>query len=352
MKPVYKLGLVILGVVLLSVIFFKYILVYLLPFVIAFIITSLIEPIIKLLQTKFKLSRGIAVAICLGIILIIIILVTTIFFSRLFIELNRLANNIPEFKVLGEKMDWVVEQNQNLSKILTELKLPPTVKDVITHNLQELYQQLREVIRIGVTSFLNLLKGLPRLITVLLISLISTFFISRDRELINEAFLKVIPNAWQQKTRKLEAEIMDAAVGFIRAELILISITTILSISGLLILGSDYAITLGLLAGILDLIPVIGPSLVFGPLVIYSLIIGQSSFGIALLVLYTLIAIVRQLTEAKIIGKNIGLHPLATLISMYVGVQLLGISGFFIGPAVLIVVKAIARAGFISILIE
>jgi sporulation integral membrane protein YtvI len=352
MKPTYKVILGILGALLLSIIFFKYVLGYLLPFIIALIVASLIEPIINLLQKRFNFNRGFAVAICLGIILIIIILIITIFFSRLFIELDKLATNIPEFKVIKEKIDWLFQQNQNLSKVLTELEVPSTVRNVITQNLQNLYQKLRNMINISVTSFLNILKSLPKLITVLLISLISTFFISRDKELINNTILEVIPQKWQGKFKRLEAEITDAAIGFLRAELILISITTTLAITGLIILGSDYAITLGLLAGVLDLIPVIGPSLVFTPLAIYHIIIGEPNFGVALLIMYALVAVVRQLAEAKIIGENIGVHPLATLIAMYLGVQLLGISGFFIGPAILIILKAIIRVGFISILIE
>jgi len=351
-KPIYKVSLGIIFAVLLSVLFFKYVLIYLLPFVIGFIIASLIEPIIKLLEDKTNLSRGFAVTICLGVILIIIILIITLFLSRLFIELDKLANNFPDFKTLGNQVEWIVKQNQNLSRILNELKLPKAAKEAITTNLQNIYQQLRNMIKLGITSFLNLIKSLPKLITILFISLISTFFISRDKDLISDTILDVAPKPWGKKIKRLENEIMDAAIGFIRAELILISITTSLSIGGLLILGSNYAIILGLLAGVLDLVPVIGPSLVFIPWALYAIFIGNSNFGIALLILYSLIVVIRQLTEAKIIGENIGLHPLATLISIYLGVQLLGISGFFIGPAVLIVLKAVIRVGFISILIE
>lgn len=352
MKPIYKVGLGILGVVLLSFIFFKYLVVYFLPFIIAFLIASLIDPIIEQLQIKLGLGRGVAVAICLGIILIIIILIVTIFFSRLFVELTKLANNIPEFKTLGARAQWVVKQNRNLSKLLLELELPETVQEVITQNLEHLYQQLRSMMQRGITAFLNLLKRLPKFITILLVSLISTFFISRDKELINHTILGVFPQKWHKKINKLETEIMDAAIGFLRAELILISITTVLFITGLLFLGSDYAISLGLLVGGLDLIPVIGPSLVIVPWAIYCMIIGNVSLGVSLLAILTIIAIIRQLAEAKVIGENIGIHPLATLISMYLGVQMLGVGGFFIGPAILIFLRAIIRAGFVSILIE
>ncbi|MGM0470691.1 MAG: sporulation integral membrane protein YtvI [Bacillota bacterium] len=348
MKPTYKLGLGILGVILFSMFFFNYLLIYFLPFIIAFVIASLIEPIVQFLCNRLGLARGIAVTICLGIILIIIILLVTIFLSRLFIELNKLANNIPEFSTIGDQAQWVVRQNRNLGRLLQELELPTTVKEVITQNLEKLYQQLRNMIQTGVVTFLNLIKSLPKFLTILLVSLISSFFISRDKELINQSILKVTPQKWHTKVKKLEIEIMNAVIGFLRAQLTLISITTLLTITGLLILDSNYAISMGLLAGLLDLIPIIGPSLVIVPWATYAIIIGEINFGISLLVVLCLVAVVRQLAEAKIIGENIGIHPLATLIAMYLGVQLLGVMGFFIGPAILILLRAVFRAGFIS----
>lgn len=279
-------------------------------------------------------------------------LLLTISFSRLFIELNDLLNNLPDYKSFSEKINWISERNDQLSKFINELKIPESVRETINSNFQGFYDKIKEVIQNASTSLLNIVKKLPRLVTTLLISLIATFFISRDKELIMATILKPFPVKWQRKIEQVEEDIMKAGVGFIRAQILLITITTIISITGLSILGSSYSIVVGLSAGILDLIPVIGPSLIFIPWAIYNLIIGNMKFSIGLIILYVLMGAIRQILEAKIVGQSIGIHPLAILFAMYLGVQFFGVSGFFIGPASVVVLKAIFQAGFISIIVN
>ncbi|MCK8823515.1 sporulation integral membrane protein YtvI [Fuchsiella alkaliacetigena] len=352
MKTHYKIALGVLVSLLLSILFFKYVAIYLLPFILALILASLIEPGINFFEERLNIGRGWAVAICLLIILILAILTIIIFMSRLFVELDKLAHSIPDFRTLNENINWLIEQNEKLGNFLADLELPEAVSEIINENLQALYRQARGMVQAAISYFFNTVKSLPKLVITLVISLIATFFISRDRKMINEYILSAVPVAWRDKVRTLEQEIMTAAVGFLRAQLTLISITTTISVIGLLIIGSNYTIVLAIVIGLLDLIPVIGPSLIYLPWAIYSFIIGEVAFGISLLILYIIIALTRQLTEAKIIGKNIGIHPLATLMSMYLGVQFLGVTGFFIGPAILIILKSIIQVGFISILIE
>jgi len=73
------------------------------------------------------------------------------------------------------------------------------------------------------------------------------------------------------------------------------------------------------------------------------LITGDVKFGIGLLILYGIIVVVRQILEPKLVGENIGLHPLTTLVSLYIGYRLLGFWGFIIGPAVVIIYKAFVK---------
>ncbi|GAB6137621.1 sporulation integral membrane protein YtvI [Halanaerobaculum tunisiense] len=352
MKQTYKLVLGILGLVLASIVFLKYAVAYLLPFIIAIILASFIEPVVDFLQQEARFSRGIAVAIILAIIIIIIGLLLAISISRLFIELDNLVNNLPDYQSIGNRVNWLVEQNKEFSRLIEEWEVSASIKESINNNLQAIYDRIKNVIQSGITSLLNTVKQLPKLITILLISLIATFFISRDKELITETCLAPFPESWQKKLIQVQVEIINAAVGFIRAQLILISITTVLSIIGLVILQSNYALVAGLSIGILDLIPIIGPGMIYFPWLGYNLIIGHTKFSLGLLLLYGIVTIIRQVAEAKIVGESIGIHPLATLVSIYLGIQLFGTTGFFIGPALLIVLKAIFSTGFISLIIS
>ena len=349
MKEVYKIGLSLIGLIIASVFILKYALAYLLPFVIGILISSLIEPLVNLLQEKANFSRGISIAIVLIIIIVIVSLFLTFTISRLFIELDKLVHDFPSYQTIGNNFSaWFNQRQQEFSSLTKQWEMPQAVQETINNNFQQIYEQFKNWIQSLVAMLLRVIKKLPKLITILLISLIATFFISRDKELILMTCLAPLPQEWEKRIIKLQEEILSAAVGFIRAQMILISITTLIAITGLMILDNNYALVAGLTAGVLDLIPVIGPGMLFTPWIIYNFIAGNSATALSLLLLYIIITTVRQLSEAKIVGESIGVHPLATLAAMYLGVQLFGLSGVFIGPAVVVVLRAVFRADIVS----
>ena len=349
MEKVYKIGLSLIGLIIVSILILKYALAYLLPFVIGILISSLVEPLVKLLEEKANFSRGISIAVVLLIMIVIISLFLTFTVSRLFIELDKLVHEFPSYQTIGENFsNWFYQRQREFSSLAKNWEIPQPVQETINNNFQQLYEQFKSWIQQLVKILLNAIRRLPKLITILLISLIATFFISRDKDMLLKSCLGPVPKDWEEKIKRLQTEIINAAVGFMRAQLILISLTTIIAIIGLLILGSNYALVAGLTAGILDLIPVIGPGMLFAPWIIYNFIAGNSSFALSLILLYIIITTVRQLSEAKIVGKNIGVHPLATLVAIYLGIQIFGLSGVFIGPAVVIVLRAVFRADILT----
>lgn len=89
----------------------------------------------------------------------------------------------------------------------------------------------------------------------------------------------------------------------------------------------------------------IGPGTIFVPWIIWEFATGSTRMGVSLLLVYATISIVRQVLEPKIVGDNIGLHPLVTLISLYVGLQLGGLVGMILGPVSVVIFMACYRAG-------
>jgi sporulation integral membrane protein YtvI len=155
----------------------------------------------------------------------------------------------------------------------------------------------------------------------------------------------MFPRRWHLSAQAVSQDLGAAVVGYIRALAILMSVTAFTTIIGLLIIGNRYAVTLGVLAGLLDAVPIVGTGILFGPWIIGLLILG--SFGVALkvIVMWVLTVVVRQFLEPKIMSQGIGLHPLPTLISMYVGLELLGVVGILVGPGVVITYEALRKVG-------
>jgi sporulation integral membrane protein YtvI len=142
--------------------------------------------------------------------------------------------------------------------------------------------------------------------------------------------------------------LLKALNGFFRAYSILITITAIITLISLKILGVKYAFTLGITVGIMDILPVFGPGAIMVPWIVWEFMTGNTGMGVSLTVVYGLISVVRQFLEPQIVGDSIGLHPLATLISLYVGLQLGGFAGMILGPVLLVIFIASYRVGLLD----
>ncbi|MDI3546590.1 MAG: hypothetical protein PWR10_242 [Halanaerobiales bacterium] len=337
------------GLFFLSIIAMKYFFIYFSPFIIAAVLASLINPVVEKVEEWFPLGRGLSVFIVLVLLIAILVSLIILGVSQVYLELNRLLRNLPDYSTFGNQFQWLLNQNNNLQKFINELDISPAVRDALNDNLQLLYNTLKNGLIMLINSVLNLLSKLPLILTILFLSFIATFFMSKDRDEINDFIMGLFPRKWKIKVFKVEKELVSSAIGFIRAEIILISITGIISGIGLAIIGNQYALIIGIASALLDLIPIIGPALIFIPWIIYNLVLGDISYGFSLLVVYTLMAAVRQGAEGKVMGSNLGFHPLATMIALYVGFRTMGPIGFIIGPAVLVISKAIVNADIISI---
>ncbi len=324
---------------------------YLTPFIIAVIFASLINPVVNMVENFHNIDRSLAAFVVLSFFISVVLLFLFLGMSQVYLELNKLLHNLPDYKTLGEQVNWILQDNNRLEELVNNLNISPIIKKTLNDNLQGLYNALKESIIYIVNYLVQVLKKLPLLLTILFLSCIATYFISRDIDNINNFIMGIFPDSYRPKIYRIEKELISSAIGFIRAELILVLITGIIAFVGLLFMGNEYALILGITAAFLDFIPIIGPGLLFIPWVIFNIISGNLLFAIKLLIIYTIAAALRQGIEGKIIGFHLGLHPLATMMSFYVGYRLMGTVGFIIGPATLVLGKAIYNSGILSDLI-
>jgi len=108
---------------------------------------------------------------------------------------------------------------------------------------------------------------------------------------------------------------------------------------GLSILRVDGALSVAVLIAFVDILPVFGTGTIVIPWGIIELLKGNTLFAIGLAILYVIITVVRNVLEPKLVGKQIGLHPLVMLICMYVGVKVFGFTDLFILPIIAVIMK-------------
>ncbi|MFW5976702.1 MAG: sporulation integral membrane protein YtvI [Bacillota bacterium] len=336
-------------VFILSVFFIRYSFIYLSPFIIASILACLIDPVINKLEKRIALPRGIIVLLVLILLIALIIIFIIVGVSQIYVELNKLIQNLPDYRALGRQFNWIIRQNNQLQELIDNLEISSSVENVLQNNLQMIYDSLRDGLIRLINELFSILSKLPMIFIILFLSFIATFFISKDKDKINDFIAKLFSPRWRSAYYKIRDELAHSAMGLLRAQLTLISISGFIAGIGFKILGNPYAFSLGILAAILDLIPIIGPALIFYPWILYNLLSGNISHALSLLIIHLILAATRSGAEGKVIGANIGLHPLSTMIALYVGYRTMGAIGFLVGPTILIIIKALFAADLIKL---
>lgn len=169
---------------------------------------------------------------------------------------------------------------------------------------------------------------------------ISTYFILVDYCDIVKYIKSYISDNKVTLIKKKAKEVKNIVV----IEFLLVIITTAETICGFVILEVDSSVFLGVLCGILDILPYVGTLLIFLPLVIYQIYIKKYIIAMGLIFLYILLQFNRQIMETKYMSMNLRIHPLLFLISIYIGSKVFGMIGLIVGPIYLLIAKEIVTS--------
>ncbi|MBR2371226.1 MAG: sporulation integral membrane protein YtvI [Clostridia bacterium] len=192
------------------------------------------------------------------------------------------------------------------------------------------------------TSFVGgIISGLPSLILFVTVTLISCYYFCFELDRVNAAIFKSLPRGIKKAVPDLRDRVSGVAMGYIKAYFTLYVITAASLTVGLMVLGVRYAFILAIIIATVDLLPVLGIGVIMIPWGVIALLRHDTFLGVGLLILFVLISITRQVLEPRILGKRLGIHPLITLITMYIGFKLFGIIGMISGPLVATVLSAV-----------
>lgn len=131
--------------------------------------------------------------------------------------------------------------------------------------------------------------------------------------------------------------------GYLKSQLILVTISFITLLVGLSILDLRFSILIALAIALVDILPVLGSGIIMVPWSLISFISGNVELGRGLAILYVILLVSRQLIEPYVLGKNIGVRPLYTFLATIIGSIVLGPIGIVVGPLIAVVVTSIIR---------
>lgn len=340
-QAVYR-PLVLALIVAILVYFRQYIIASLLPFFIAFVLAGVIEPAVRLLEKHLRVPRSTAVIGVLSAVLVIGGYATTLIAAKILSEMVDMAGqaNVYQRMILDISRDLL----DRLQQVDDEL-IPAPVHQALLDTVEGLARTGRDLISASINHVLGAFAALPSLMIVTIITVLSTFFIAKERSSISGNLLRLAPKRWREPLGGAQERIVVDMGGFLKAQLVLFAITTSVAALGLFWMGTRYWLSLAIVAGILDLIPIVGPGFLLFPWAAISLFLGETAAAIQLVVIFLAMFIARQLLQAKILGDSIGIHPLLMLVSLYAGIVSFGVQGFIIGPVLVIIGRALWNAG-------
>ncbi len=316
--------------------------IFYMPFLIAFIISLMIEPLIKYIMKKTKLTRRTSSIIIFIIVSIILLGILAWIIITLFSESSSLLQGLNDYFDKASVQVQELIQRLNFDKI----KLPDEVLNIVQESSGDFLQTVSNWIRNALNGLINIVTKIPEIAICVGITILALYFICVDKIYILDQIEYHLPKVWVKRLSNHLKDLIQTLGGYLKAEATLILVSFIISLVGLYILSFlnfniQYPLLMALFIGFVDALPILGSGTVMVPWAIISGLNGDLSLGIAILVLFIIMSIVRQFLEPKLVSKNIGVHPIFTLIAMYTGFKITGVIGLLLGPIVLIIIKNI-----------
>lgn len=309
---------------------------YLLPFLLAIIVAMGIEPLVRYFQDKFpKLSKKIIVGFWVFIVYGILGALITLICFKFLKESALLINLIPD---MYEKAKTMFDNNFESFKNMYHM-LPSGVSDKIYDIGTSILTEGTKFITNIFNSIFNFVLFLPTIIIYAIVTILATFFIAVDRHVIMDKLREILPKVWYANFTNIVQKSITSLFKYVKSQFILAGITFIGSVIAFIVIAEPYPFTISLVLALLDILPVLGIGVVMIPWAIYYGVVGNMSKAITIIVIYAILLIIRQLLEPKVVSSSLGIKPIITLLSMFVGFKVFGVFGMIFGPILCIILK-------------
>lgn len=268
------------------------------------------------LASLASLTTGLALSVGLGAWLI----------AGIWRELSRLARHLPATDALLATLRGALAAQGALGW------LPAGVRSLGMRELARLQTGAGPLLHHGLAVLQRLALATPDALFGVFVAVAAAYFGACHRPRLQGWLEDGTSQGTAARLADLARVLRDSVWGLARAQLLLALVTFAISLTGLWLIGAPYVLLASLAAGILDLLPVVGPGLVFGPWILGAVLAHTPGTALALTVVFLCVALARWLGTPQFLGRGIGLHPFATLAAMYVGARLAGVGGLLLGP--------------------
>lgn len=307
---------------------------YLLPFVIATVIAWIVQKPARKLAVKLKAKTGVCAAILSAVIFFVAVVLIFFIAYRLWLGSKEFFRDMPKIVSLVSALATDLRTKINTFFYQLSPEMSGALSGIGKNMFENLGEALTNTFSLLATS---IAKRTPTFLFSCVVALVASCYIAKDYEMLVR-FLKELCGE-KRFSKILEVkEIFTLSIWkIIKGYIILMLITFMELLAGFFILKIKHAFLLAFLVSFVDLLPVFGTGTVLVPWGLAELFFDNPR-GFGIIVLYLVITLVRNFLEPKIIGGQIGINPLFTLLVMFAGLRIMGFWGLIIFPLVFIVV--------------
>jgi predicted PurR-regulated permease PerM len=305
----------------------------LLLLVFALFFAYLLAPLVEMVRRPFVMrgrDRFMPRALAIGVVYLVLFgsvaLASTVLLPRLGAQVSALAKEAPTYAAHArdrvERWKYLVDVDQ----------FPPSVRDGLNTAAARGFEGVETFATGAVVTVIGVVSYLPMLILIPIIG----FFLLKDADLFQQSALRVLPiGEWRGRGADFFEDVNHTLAAYIRAQLLACLLIATICTIGFTIIGVPYALVLGLLAGVLEFIPLVGPLIV----AVAAVILSSFHSGVQALSVLVFLAVLRVIHDygvyPRLIGHGIHLHPLAVIVAILCGAELGGVAGIFLAiPAV------------------
>ena len=327
-------------------------LIYFMPFVIGWFLAFIASPLVTWLERRLKIVKKLGSAIT--IILVLAACVGVIYFaiSRIWVEIASLIQNFPEMSTDLEAgfMEIGTKGEQLFAR------LPQGVQNGWQAMMQNLDQTMGKLIgemsepTMEVAG--SVAKRIPSIFVATIVTFVSAYFFIAQREEIIIWAKKISPQPIVSRMTMVMDNLKYAVGGYFKAQFKIMAVVFLMLLAGFSLIGVHFSILLALGIAFLDFLPFFGTGTALIPWAVYKFMVGNYRMAIALLILYAVTQVVRQLIQPKLVGDSMGMNPLLTLILLYIGYKLGSVLGMIFAVPVGMIVVNLYQAGAFDYILD
>ncbi len=311
---------------------FRYLLKLLMPFVIALLVAWILRPLCRLYKRRDK-SLRLYTALVVATVLLFYLIIGGLVVIILINVGTDIAENLSRLPQLYTQTIEPGLRDMYLTAEDFVSRFDPSLEAVVDKVVPELISTVGSAVSSfsvsAVTRITGVAAGIPSVLLSAAICIISTIFMATSFDAIRTFFKANLPERVTEVAGYVGKSFRNVIMKYGVSYLIIMLMTFGEIAVGLLIIGKPRAILFAALIAVFDIFPIVGAGLILLPWTVITFIQGKVLQGIGMAILYVVVIVVRQIMEPRIVGKQVGLPPLVTLVCMFVGTSLFGGLGLF-----------------------